>query len=153
VILPVHVLTILQARDIVLGAAVALSAPAGPSQVGVRGVQMLAGHLRHPIWTMAAATPFVALGVGTLWAVWPILAASRMFYGAEIEMALIARCTLPLVVFGEERCASIMGRIAMPSLIAQAASPSLGACLIERFRKKNLSALFVRASSSLPAGG
>ncbi|MCP2835021.1 hypothetical protein, partial [Salmonella enterica] len=34
-------------------------------------------------------------------------------------------------VFGGDRYASIMGRIAMPSLIVQAASPSLGAVLID----------------------
>ncbi|WP_343034329.1 MULTISPECIES: hypothetical protein [Chelativorans] len=38
---------------------------------------------------------------------------------------------MPLAVFGEDRYASIMGRIAMPSLIMQAASPSLGALLID----------------------
>lgn len=145
-VLSVHLLTILQARDIALGAAVALGALVGPSQVGARGIQMLVGHLRHPIWTMAAATLFVAVGVGTLWAGWPILAASLVFYGAGIGIESIARGTLPLAVFGEERYASIMGRIAMPSLIAQAASPSLGAYLIERFgADATLLALFVAA--------
>jgi hypothetical protein len=55
-----------------------------------------------------------------------------MFYGAGIGIESIARGTLPLAVFGERHYAAIMGRIAMPSLIMQAAAPFLGAMLIDR---------------------
>ena len=55
-----------------------------------------------------------------------------MFYGAGIGLESIARGTLPLALFGSEGYATLMGRLAMPSLIAQAAAPSLGALLIER---------------------
>jgi hypothetical protein len=43
----------------------------------------------------------------------------------------IARGTLPLAIFGPERYPVIMGRIAMPSLIAQAAAPTIGALLLK----------------------
>jgi hypothetical protein len=43
----------------------------------------------------------------------------------------IARATLPLALFGAADYAPIMGRLARPSLIAQALSPSIGAFLIE----------------------
>ena len=49
-----------------------------------------------------------------------------------IGIEAIARGTLPLALFGEARYASIVGRIAMPSLIAQAASPSVGALFMDR---------------------
>lgn len=74
---------------------------------------------------------FVAIGVGLLWIGFPVIAAALIFYGAGIGIESIARGTLPLAVFGEDRYASIMGRIAMPSLIMQAAAPSLGALLID----------------------
>ena len=51
-------------------------------------------------------------------------------YGAGIGLESIARGTLPLAVFGPERYPVVMGRIAMPSLIAQAAAPSIGTALI-----------------------
>jgi len=131
-LLSVHMLAILQARDIALGAAVALGAIVGPAQVGARAIEMAISRFHHAIWTKLASTLFVATGVGLLWAGFPIIAAALIFYGAGIGIESIARGTLPLVVFGEHRYPSIMGRIAMPSLIMQAASPSIGAILIER---------------------
>jgi hypothetical protein len=111
---------------------------------------MLISRYHHPIWTKLASTLFVALGVGVLWAGLPIVAAALIFYGAGIGIESIARGTLPLAVFGEQRYAAIMGRIAMPSLIAQAASPSLGAMLIERFGvNAALAALFAVAVTNV----
>jgi MFS family permease len=129
--LSVHLLTILQAREIALAAAVALGALVGPSQVGARAIEMLISRFYHPIWTKFASAVFVATGVGLLWGGFPIIAAALIFYGAGIGIESIARGTLPLAVFGEDRYAQIMGRIAMPSLIMQAASPSFGALLID----------------------
>jgi predicted MFS family arabinose efflux permease len=126
----VHLLTILQTRDIALAAAVALGALVGPSQVGARAVEMLINRYHHPIWTLQAATVFVAVGVGVLWAGWPVVSAALVFYGAGIGIESIARGTLPLAIFGRTGYAAIIGRIAMPTLIAQAASPSLGALLL-----------------------
>ncbi len=64
--LSVHLLTILQAREIALAAAVALGAIVGPSQVGARAIEMLISRFHHPIWTKFASTLFVATGVGLL---------------------------------------------------------------------------------------
>jgi hypothetical protein len=127
----VHLLTILQARDILLAAAVALGALVGPSQVGARAIEMLISRYHHPIWTLLASTILVAAGIAALLAGLPVVAAALVFYGAGIGLESIARGTLPLALFGQTGYAAIMGRIAMPSLIAQAASPSLGALLIE----------------------
>lgn len=130
-LLSVHLLTILQAREIALAAAVALGAIVGPSQVGARAIEMTISRFHHPIWTKFASTVLVAAGVGLLWLDFRVVAAALIFYGAGIGIESIARGTLPLAVFGGDRYASIMGRIAMPSLIVQAASPSLGAVLID----------------------
>jgi hypothetical protein len=54
-----------------------------------------------------------------------------MLYGAGIGLESIARATLPLALFGAANYAPIMGRLAMPSLIAQALAPALGAVLIQ----------------------
>jgi MFS family permease len=145
-VVSVHLLSILRARDIALAAAVALGAVVGPSQVGARAIEMLISRCHHPIWTMVASTLFVAFGVGALWGGLPIISAALVFYGAGIGIESIARGTLPLALFGEERYPAIMGRIAMPSLIAQAVSPSLGALLMERFDPSGtLAALFATA--------
>lgn len=129
-ILSVHLLTILQARDIALAAAVALGALVGPSQVGARFIEMMIARHHHPIWTMLASALFMTIGIGSLWAGLPILSVALVFYGAGIGIESIARATLPLALFDPRNYAPIMGRLAFPSLIAQAAAPSIGTVLM-----------------------
>jgi hypothetical protein len=131
-ILSVHLLTILQARDIALAAAVALGALVGPSQVGARFIEMLIARYHHPIWTMLASALFMTIGIGALWAGLPILSVALVFYGAGIGIESIARATLPLSLFDPRNYARIMGKLAFPSLIAQAAAPSIGTFLMLR---------------------
>eukprot|EP01037_Dinobryon_pediforme_P011756 gene11756-11847_t len=130
-VLSVHLLTILQAKGFALVAAVSLGALVGPSQVAARTIEMLIARFHHPIWTKLAATSLVAIGLAALWAGGPITTFALVLYGAGIGLESIARGTLPLAIFGPERYPIIMGRIAMPSLIAQAAAPSAGALLLE----------------------
>jgi MFS family permease len=126
----VHLLTILQARGIALAAAVGLGAIVGPSQVGARAIEMLLSRFHHPVWTKLVASSLLAGGIALLWIRLPIVAVALVGYGAGIGLESIARGTVPLAVFGARRYPALMGLIAMPSLILQAASPSLGAILI-----------------------
>jgi hypothetical protein len=129
-VISVHLMTMLQSRGISLGAAVTLGAMIGPAQVGARFTEMLISRYHHPIWTKIASVTFMALGLGLFWAEIPVVAVALILYGAGIGLESIARATLPLALFGAANYAPIMGRLAMPSLIAQAAAPSLGALLI-----------------------
>src|SRR5262249_20746862 len=113
------------------GAAVAFGALVGPSQVGARVVEMLIGHTHHPIWTMIASTVLTAAGLAILWAGLPVIAVALVLYGAGVGIKSIARGTLPLALYGASGYAALMGRLAMPSLIAQSLSPTLGAVLLE----------------------
>jgi MFS family permease len=128
--LSVHLLTVLQARDIGLAAAVALGAVVGPSQVAARAIEMLAARYHHPIWTLAASALCLAIGVGVLWAGSPILAIGLVFYGAGIGLESIARGTVPLALFSTDRYAIIVGRLALPSLLAQASAPLAAGLLL-----------------------
>ena len=127
----VHLLSILQQRGVPLAAAVGLGALVGPAQVGARAIEMLIGRYHHPIWTLMAATVLVAAGIGQLWAGLPVIAVGLLAYGAGIGIESIARGTLPLALFGASGYATLMGRLAMPSLLAQAASPVVGALLMQ----------------------
>lgn len=129
-LLSVHLLTILHEQGVTLAVAVTLGALVGPAQVGARAVEMLIGRHHHPIWTMVAATVLVAAGVGLLWSALPIIAVALVLYGAGIGIQSIARGTLPLALFGASDFATVIGRLALPSLLAQAASPVLGALLM-----------------------
>ncbi len=126
----VHLLTVLQGKGIALAAAVGLGALVGPSQVGARAIEMLIARHHHPILTKLASVSLVALGLALLWAGGPLITLALVFYGAGIGLESIARGTLPLAVFGPDRYPALMGRIAMPNLIAQAAAPAIGAGLL-----------------------
>jgi predicted MFS family arabinose efflux permease len=127
----VHLLMMLQSRDIALPAAVALGALVGPAQVTARVVEMVIGRYHHPIWTLVASVLFVAAGIALLWSAAPIIAAALMLYGAGIGIHSIARGTVPLALFGSEGYATLMGRLARPGLIAGAVSPTLGALVLD----------------------
>ena len=131
-VISVHLLTLLQARGLTLAAAVALGALVGPSQVGARFIEMLVSRYHHPIWTKVAAVSLVASGLLLLWVGLPLIPVCLILYGAGIGLESIARATLPLALFGAADYAPIMGRLARPSLIAQAATPSIGALLIQQ---------------------
>lgn len=130
-VVSVYLLTILQAGGLSLAAAVSLGALVGPAQVGARIVEMAFGRLYHPIWTMLAATMLVTVGLGLLLVGFPILLLALIPYGAGIGIESIARGTLPLALFGPNNFAALMGMIAMPSLVAQAVSPSVGALILQ----------------------
>jgi hypothetical protein len=131
-LLSVHLLNILQAGGMTLAAAVAFGALVGPSQVAARAIEMAIARYHHPIWTKIASASLVAMGVCALYAQLPILSVALMLYGAGIGLESIARGTLPLALFGSVGYATLMGRLAMPSLLAQAAAPFVGALLLAR---------------------
>jgi MFS family permease len=130
-VMSVHLLTWLQARGIGLAAAVTLGAIIGPSQVGARAVEMFVARFHHPIWTKLASTMLVATGVLLLSAGAPAISVALVLYGAGIGLESIARGTLPLAVFGAADYPAVMGRIARPSLVAQAVAPTIAAGLID----------------------
>ncbi len=131
-IVAVHLLTLLQARGISLAEAVTLGALIGPAQVGARVLEMLGRGRHHPMWTLSAAVVLCAGGLIVLAAGMPIVGLALILYGAGNGIFSIARGALPLSLFGPEQYAPIIGRLARPGLIAQAAAPMIGAILISR---------------------
>ena len=132
-VISVHLLTLLQSQGLALAAAVTLGTLIGPAQVGARVLEMLFGTKAHPIWSLVASAVLVAVGLGMLVGAPGIVAAGIVLYGMGSGIRSIARDTVPLALFGKEGYAVLMGRIAMPTLIAQAASPFLGAWLLDSF--------------------
>ncbi|TGD94578.1 MFS transporter [Methylobacterium nonmethylotrophicum] len=129
-IISVHLLNLLQAQGASLATAVSLGALVGPSQVAARVIEMANKGRHHPIWTLTAATGLIALGLVLLLTGFPILALALVLYGAGNGVYSIARGTLPLALFGPARYAPLLGRLALPNLVAQALAPSLGALVL-----------------------
>ena len=132
-VISIHLLTILQAGGIALAAAVGLGALIGPSQVAARVVESLFGQKVNPVWSFVISTVLVSVGLLMLTVAPGAAGAGIVLYAAGSGIRSIARGTVPLALFGREGYAIMMGRLAMPTLIAQAASPFLGALLLERF--------------------
>ena len=95
-------------------------------------IETLFGRNYHTIWTMIASCVAMAAGLAMLLAAFPILVLPVLIYGAGYGIMWIARGTLPLALFGAERFATLIGRLAFPALIVQALAPSGVALLIER---------------------
>jgi predicted MFS family arabinose efflux permease len=131
-IVVVHLLIFLQARGTDFALAVTLGTLFGPAQVGARFVERLFGVRYHPIWTMVASCALMLIGLVLLLGRFPAIVLAILLYGGGYGIMWIARGTLPLSLFGPARYASLMGRLAFPSLIVQALSPAAGAWLIER---------------------
>ena len=128
----IHLIRILTAEGYALATAIALGTLIGPAQVGARVLEMLGRGRHHPIWTMGSAVGLVLLGFLGLQLGAPASAA-LVAYGAGNGLWSIARGALPLTLFGSDRYAQTMGRLAMPMLFAAAAAPMIGAFLIEAF--------------------
>jgi hypothetical protein len=62
----------------------------------------------------------------------PLVALGLMLYGGDVGIMTIAKGTLPLAVFGTSQYAILLGRLALPSLVAQAIAPPAVAVLLER---------------------
>jgi len=130
-IVVVHLLIFLQAKGVTFAEAVTLGTLFGPAQVGARFVERIFGERYHPIWTMVVSCGLMAAGLLLLVVTFPILAVAIVIYAGGYGIMWIARGTLPLALFGPTRYATLMGRLAFPSLIVQALAPSAGALVIE----------------------
>ena len=130
-VVSVHLLTLLQAQGLPLAAAVGLGALIGPSQVGGRILEMAFGRKAHPIWSLVASSILVTAGLALLVGAPGIAAASIVLYGMGSGIRSIARGTVPLAMFGREGYAILMGRLSLPTLLATAAAPLVGAWLLD----------------------
>ncbi len=129
--LSVHVLTVLEAIDFSAMGAVAVAALIGPSQVAARIIELMAGGRHHPVWTMAAASSLVLSGLALLLLA-PIAATAAIcVFGMGRGLSSVSKGTVPLALFGPQSYARILGRLAMPALLAQALAPSATAAILD----------------------
>jgi MFS family permease len=141
-VLSVHLLTLLQRLGLELGAAVALGTLVGPSQVGGRVLEVAFGRRFHPVSTAIAASLFVLAGLTLLLTMHPaVMAVALVLYGAGNGIKTIVKGTLPLALFGASGYAALLGRLAMPMLLAQAVAPTLVAVTLTESRPERLLAI------------
>ncbi len=130
-VMSVHMLAFFEAGGLTEAQAVATGTLLGPAQVFTRVIERVIGNRLHPIWVLLIAILLMTVGLSLMAMGAGIAVIAVVSYGAGAGIWSIARGTLPLALFGSNGYATLMGRLAMPMLICQAVSPSIGALLIE----------------------
>ncbi len=136
-VVSVHLIALLEGLGLALAAAVAVSALVGPSQVAGRVMEFAVGPRAHPLTVARLGALALPLGVAFLLLPGPSLgigAAAVAFtvcYGISNGLLTISRGAVPLALFGPRGYAALLGRLAMPILIAQAIAPTLAAPAVE----------------------
>jgi hypothetical protein len=87
-------------------------------------LELAFGRRFHPVSTAIAASLFVLAGLTLLLTMHPaVIAAALVLYEAGNGVKTIVKGTLPLALLGSSGYASLLGRLAMPMLLAQAVAP------------------------------
>lgn len=133
--LSAHLITIFERGGLDAATAVAVGMLFGPSQVLARACEFAFGARAHPL-TMARLAfalitcNFIVLLIAGITT--PLAAFFYVLFGASNGLVTIARGTVPLSLFGASGFGMVVGRMAAPWLVMQAASPLVLAIVIER---------------------
>jgi hypothetical protein len=134
--LSAHLLAIFARAGIDGGTVVIIGALFGPAQVGARLIEFAFGRDLHPLWVVRFALgtllcAFVMLAV--LGFSVPVAAAFALMFGGANGLVTITRGAVPLALFGASGYGRLMGRLAGPFLLMQAAAPLVMAFVVDRF--------------------
>jgi MFS family permease len=134
--LSAHLIAIFERGGLDATTAVAVGMLFGPSQVLARACEFAFGARAHPL-TMARfafaliTCNFIVLLIAGITT--PLAAMFYILFGASNGLVTIARGTVPLSLFGASGFGVVVGRMAAPWLLMQAASPLVLAVVIEHF--------------------
>ncbi|MGE0565183.1 MAG: MFS transporter [Pseudolabrys sp.] len=133
--LAAHLLAIFDRSGIDAATVVWIGALYGPAQVGARIIEFAIVRDMHPLWIMrfALAVLLAAFaGLAALGIVPVIAAVFMMMFGAANGLVTISRGAVPLALFGATGYGHLLGRLAGPYLLMQAAAPLVMAIVVER---------------------
>ncbi|HEY7231611.1 MAG TPA: MFS transporter [Pseudolabrys sp.] len=133
--LSAHLLAIFVREGIDPATVVWIGALFGPAQVGARLMEFAFARNVHPLWVarfalatfLCAFTMLMLLGVSTGTA-----AVFALMFGGANGLITITRGAVPLALFGAFGYGRLMGRLAGPFLLVQAAAPFVMAFMIDR---------------------
>jgi MFS family permease len=133
--LAAHMLAIFERMGVGAGTAILIGALFGPAQVAARLCEFVFARNLHPLdiarfaigLLLFAFLLLVLLGVPA-----SVAATFAILFGVANGLMTISRGTVPLALFGPSGYGGVIGRIAGPSLILQAAAPLVIAFAAER---------------------
>ncbi len=122
----VHILPLLQGIGLTPGQAVFVAALIGPGQVAGRVIEWSVASRIGLLRRARLGAMLFPLGAAILPIGGPVAAlAFGLLYGMSNGILTINRGTLPLALFGPQGYATLLGWLALPVLLAQAAAPTL----------------------------
>lgn len=128
----IHIIDILMSKQIALATAVGFAALLGPSQVGVRIIDLFLPK-KAPEKTAIISAVAILLGLIVLLISTKIVFLGVIIFGFGNGMRSILKGTLPLSLFKQDEYAIVMGKLAGFPLIAQAATPFIGGFIMQQF--------------------
>ncbi len=139
-----NLLAIFQRNGIDAGTVVWIGALFGPAQVGARLIEFAFGRDVHPLWVarFALAALLVAFVMLAVFGISTVTAgAFALMFGGANGLITITRGAVPLALFGATGYGRLIGRLAGPWLLMQAAAPVAMAFVIDRASDKAALAL------------
>lgn len=133
--LSAHLLAIFARSGIDAATVVWIGALFGPAQVGARLIEFAFGRNLHPLWVarFALSTLLCAFVMLALFGISvPTAAAFALMFGGANGLVTITRGAVPLALFGATGYGRLMGRLAGPWLLVQAAAPLVMAFVVDR---------------------
>jgi predicted MFS family arabinose efflux permease len=134
--LAAHLLAIFMREGIDAGTVVWIGALFGPAQVGARLIEFTFNRDVHPLWIGRVAVAVLLCAFLMLAFFGFTVAAATAFalmFGGCNGLITITRGALPLALFGPHGYGRLIGRLAGPFQIMQAAAPLVMAFVVERF--------------------
>jgi hypothetical protein len=135
-VVSVQLVSLLEAAGLATAAAVWVASLKGVAQFGGRVVEILfARNLRAitvgriAIGVLPAALALLLVGTSSL----PLVVAFTLLMGASQGVITIVRGAVPLALFGARGYGAVLGLIATPVLVVNAASPTVFAWIVDRW--------------------
>ena len=135
-VISVQLVSLLEAAGLATAAAVWVASLKGVAQFGGRVVEIVFGRNlraitvgRIAIGILPLALVFLLTGSRSL----PLVVAFTLIMGASQGVLTIVRGAVPLALFGAKGYGAVLGVIATPVLVVNAASPTVFAWIVERW--------------------
>ena len=135
-VISVQLVPLLEAAGLATAAAVWVASLKGVAQFGGRVVEIVFGRSlraitvgRIAIGILPPSLLLLLLGTGSL----PLVLAFTLLMGASQGVLTIVRGAVPLALFGAKGYGAVLGVIATPVLVVNAASPTVFAWIVDRW--------------------
>jgi MFS family permease len=135
-VISVQLVPLLEAAGLATAAAVWVASMKGVAQFGGRVVEIVFGRNlraitvgRIAVGILPPSLLLLLVGTGSL----PLVVAFTLLMGASQGVITIVRGAVPLVLFGARGYGAVLGVIATPVLVVNAASPTLFAWTVDRW--------------------